>query len=82
MFSQDQPFLFEASRNAFSDDFELDLGGVLRARSAHILLFGRPGDHRMHVFCVSGSPFLRSYGNRCKSAGNHIDPEGKAYVKD
>ena len=31
---------------------------------------------------ASGSPFLRSYGNRRKSAQNHITPEGKACVKD
>ena len=44
MFSQDPAFLREASGNRFYDDFELDFGGVLGARSAHILLFGRPGD--------------------------------------
>ena len=55
MFSQDPPFRFEASRNSFSDDFELDFGGVLGARSAHILLFGRPGDQRMHVFWKSAN---------------------------
>ena len=55
MFSQDPPFLLEASRDGFSDDFELDFGGVLGARSAHILLFGRPGDKRMHVFWKSAN---------------------------
>ena len=43
-------FVSQASRNGFSDDFDLDFGGVLGARSAHILLFGRPGDQGMHVF--------------------------------
>ena len=43
-FSQDLPFWFEASANCFSNDFELDFGGVWAARSAHILLFGRPGN--------------------------------------
>ena len=27
---------------------------------------------------ASGSPFLRSYANQRKPAGNNIDPEGKA----
>ena len=39
MFSQDPAFWREASGNRFYNDFELDLGGVLGARSAHILLF-------------------------------------------
>ena len=55
MFSQGRPFRREASGNGFSDDFGLDLGDVLGARSAHILLFGRPGDKRMHVFWKSVS---------------------------
>ena len=55
MFSQDPPFYYEASRNGFSHDFELDLGGVWGARSAHILLFGRPGDKRMHGFWWSAN---------------------------
>ena len=61
MFSQDPLFWLEASRNGFSDDFELDFGGVLGARSAHILLFGRPGDQRLHVFWKSANEldFLR-----------------------
>ena len=41
-------------------------------------------------FCVffarstgaSGSLFLWSYANRCKSAGNYMESEGQAYVKD
>ena len=41
--------------NSFSDDFELDFGGVLGARSPHILLFGRPGDKRMHDFWESAN---------------------------
>ena len=55
MFSQDPPFWVEASRNCFSHDFELDFGGVLRTMSAHILLFGRPGDKRMHGFWESAN---------------------------
>ena len=55
MFSQDPLFYHEASRNGFSHDFDIDLGGVLGARSAHILLFGRPGDKRMHVFWKSAN---------------------------
>ena len=55
MFSQDPAFWREASGNRFYDDFELDFGGVLGARSAHILLFGRPGDKRMHVFGKSAN---------------------------
>ena len=55
MFSQDPPFCLEASRNGFSDDFALDFGGVLGARSVHILLFGRPGDQRLHVFWKSAN---------------------------
>ena len=55
MFSQDPPFWLEASRNGFSHDFVLDFGSVLGARSAHILLFGRPGDKRMHVFWESAN---------------------------
>ena len=55
MFSQDPLFWLEASMNRFSDDFELDFGGVLGARSAHILLFGRPGDKRTHVFSKSAN---------------------------
>ena len=55
MFSQDPLFYYEASRNGFSDDFELDFGGVLGARFAHILLCHRPGDKRMHVFWKSAS---------------------------
>ena len=31
---------------------------------------------------ASGSQFLRSYGNHCKSAANHITPDRKAYLKD
>jgi len=50
MFSQDPPFYHEASRSGFSHDFDVDFEDVLGARSAHILLFGRPGDKRMHVF--------------------------------
>ena len=53
MFSQDPLFLFRASRNGFSNDFELDFGGVLGTRSALILLSGRPGDQGMHVFWKS-----------------------------
>ena len=55
MFSQDPPFRLEASGNLFSDDFELDSGGVLGARSAQILLLGRPGGQRMHDFGKSVS---------------------------
>ena len=42
MFSQGFPFLHEASRNCFSDDFELDFGGVFGARSAHFLVLFAP----------------------------------------
>ena len=55
MFSQDPLFWVEASRNSFSDDFELDSGGVFGARSAHILLFGRPDDQLMYVFWKSAN---------------------------
>ena len=55
MFSQDQCFCCEASGNLFSDDFELDFGGVLGAKFAHILFFGRPGGQRIHVFLESVS---------------------------
>ena len=55
MSSQGLLFRHEASRNSFSHDFELDFGGVLGARSAHILLFGRPGDQGMHVFRKSAN---------------------------
>ena len=55
MFSQDPAFWCEASGNRFYDDFELDFGGVLGARSAHILLFGRPVDQGMHVFWKSAN---------------------------
>ena len=41
--------------NGFSDDFDLDFGGVLGARSAHILLFACPGGQRVHVFWKSVS---------------------------
>ena len=44
-----------ASRNSFSDDFEFDFGGVLGARSAHILLLGCPGEQGMHVFWKSAN---------------------------
>ena len=53
MFSQDPAFCVEASRKGFSHDFDIDLGGVLGVRSAHILLFGRPGGQRVHVFWKS-----------------------------
>ena len=43
MFSQGSLFFTRSFQESFSDDFELDLGSVLGARSAHILLFGRPG---------------------------------------
>ena len=36
-------------------DFVPDFGGVWGARSAHFLLFGRPGDQRMHVFWKSAN---------------------------
>ena len=75
MFSQDPPVWREASRNRFYDDFEVDFGGILEAKLALIFSFGRPGG-------ASGSPFLRSYGTRRNPAGNYIDPEGQAYVKD
>ena len=55
MFSQDPAFWHEASGNRFYDDFELDFGGVLGARSAHILPFGRPDDQLMHVFWKSAN---------------------------
>ena len=55
MFSQDPAFCVETSRNGFSHDFKLDVGGVLGTRSAHILLFGRPGDKRMHGFWESAN---------------------------
>ena len=55
MFSQDPAFWRDASGNPFYNDFDLDFGGVLGARSAHILLFGRPGDKRMHVFWKSAN---------------------------
>ena len=42
--------LTRSLQDSFSDDFELNFGGVLGARSAHILLFGRPGGQRMNVF--------------------------------
>jgi hypothetical protein len=75
MFSQDPPVWREASRNRFYDDFELDFGGILEAKLALIFSFG-------HRTGASGSLFLRSYGNRCNPAGNYIEPEGQAYVKD
>ena len=50
MFSQDPLVWREASRNRFYDDFDFDFGGILEAKSAHILLFGRPDDQRMHAF--------------------------------
>ena len=74
MFSQDPCFLFEGYGNCFSDDFELDFGGILEAKLALIFSFG-------HRTGASGSLFLRSYGNQRKPAGNYIEPEGKAYVK-
>jgi len=75
MFSQDPLVWREASRNRFYDDFELDFGGILEAKLALIFSFG-------HRTGASGSLFLRSYANQRNSAGNYIDPEGKAYVKD
>ena len=75
MFSQDPPVWREASRNRFYDDFELDFGGILEAKLALIFSFG-------HRTGASGSLFLRSYANQRASAANHIEPEGKAYVKD
>ena len=75
MFSQDPLVWREASRNRFYDDFELDFGGILEAKLALIFsCLDRTG--------ASGSLFLRSYGNQRKPAGNNIDPEGQAYVKD
>ena len=41
--------------NSFSDDFRLDFEGVLGARSAHIFIFGRPGDQGMYVFRMSSN---------------------------
>ena len=55
MFSQDPLLGREAFENRSYDDFELDFGGVLGARSAHILLFGRPGGQHMPVFWKSVS---------------------------
>ena len=55
MFSQDPLLGREAFENRFYDDFELDFGGVLGARSAHILLFGRPGGQHMPDFGKSVS---------------------------
>ena len=43
MFSQDPLLGREAFENRFYDDFELDFGGVLGAKFAHIFSLGRPG---------------------------------------
>ena len=75
MFSQDPPVWREASRNRFYDDFELDLGGILEAKLPLIFSFG-------HRTGASGSLFLRSYANQRNPAGNYIEAEGQAYVKD
>ena len=53
MFSQDLFFWHEASEKRFSDNFEFDFGGVLGARSAHILPFGGSGGQCGHVFAKS-----------------------------
>ena len=55
MFSQGLLFSTRSFQESFSDDFELDLGSVFGARSAHILLFGRPGGQHMPVFWKSVS---------------------------
>ena len=55
MFSQDPLFWHKAFEKRFYNDVELDLGGVLGARSAHTLLFGRPGGQRRHGFWKSVS---------------------------
>ena len=75
MFSQDPAFCVEASRNAFSDDFELDFGGILEAKLALIFSF-------RHRTGAGGSPFLRSYGNQRKPAETQVKSEVNVYLSD
>ena len=48
-------FSTRSLQEQLSNDSELDFGGVLGTGSAHILLFGRPGDKGMHVFWESAN---------------------------
>ena len=41
----------------------------------------RRGENVFDRTGASGSLFLRSYGNHCKSPGNYIEPEGEAYLR-